>query len=245
MCGRYTLSNVEALKAAITALLGVSPEDFSPRYNVAPTQAVPVVVGAQADPDNGLGEPDEHRAPGPHLVKMHWGTQWLDGKGKAQLGLNARSEKANFTRYRHALQERRCLIPANGFFEWDRSAKPPTPYLFSVSSWPAFWMAGVWEEATDEHVAGFLVLTTGPNALVAPIHDWMPAILGDAAARQWLKPGAITPARAKELCASYPAGEMSAKIVSRVINNARNDTNECIEPFMEVKSTGKCPDELF
>jgi len=217
MCGRYTLHDAKAFAAAVDRLgIKAAEKIFRQRYNVAPTQTMPVVLRRED-------------SPAPALELMEWGPRYLQWESEPQLSINARSEKATFTRFKYAVQRRRCLVPANGFFEWDRSTKPGTPYLFSVIDSPAFWIAGAWEETTDEFAEAFLVFTTEPNDLVGRIHDRMPAILDDAAALAWLTPGELTAARIREICATMPADRMTSIRVSQAVNNARNDTPECIQ----------------
>jgi len=226
MCGRYTLLDVQQAEKALRRLGVIIKDGLPVRYNVAPTQTMPVVVGL---------------ANGPILLAMRWGSHWRDDQGKVQLSINARSEKATFTRFKHAVTQRRCIVPADGFFEWDRSKKPSTPYLFRMATTETFWMAGAWEERTGEFPDGYLVFTTAPNALVAPIHDRMPAILTDEAARAWLQPGPIATSQIKELCATYPADKMNALIVGPAVNNARNDGPECVAPAGPIPS--ETPDQ--
>lgn len=176
---------------------------------------------------------------------MRWGSQWRDENNRVQLSINARSEKAAYTRFKHAVESRRCLVPASSFFEWDRSKEPSIPHLFGVTGQGAFWIAGAWEEPTAEFGAGYLVLTTKPNDLVQRIHDRMPVILRDDAARAWLSPGHLSQGKINEFCPSYPAAEMSDTVVSLLANNARNDGPECVEPYHAPDPSVTRPGELF
>ena len=216
MCGRYTLAKAEATKAALERLgIEIAKEASLPtRYNVAPTQTMPIVRGCEK----------------PELIAMRWGSNWRDEKNKVVLSINARSEKSSYTRFKDAVQGRRCLVPADGFYEWDRSKTPSVPHLFQTEGRSPFWIAGAWEEQTEEFPAGYFVLTTAPNEMVGRIHDRMPAILTDETARAWLQPGPLTGSKIKELCATYPAEKMTDTIVGPAVGSARNDSPECIQP---------------
>lgn len=217
MCGRYTLQNTAALRDLYRQLGVETAMEFVRRFNVAPSQDVPVVVA------NGAGQPEARI--------MRWGVGWINEDSQPVQTINARSERLAFTRFKHAAQNRRCLVPACGFFEWSAETKPKTPYLFRVAGWEAFWIAGIWEGKSDEFVEGCLVLTTAPNDLVEPVHNRMPVIMGELAARSWLKPGPIEPKSLRMLCASFPSPLMTCTRVSPIVNNARNDSPECVAPI--------------
>ncbi|NOT97174.1 MAG: SOS response-associated peptidase [Nitrospira sp.] len=216
MCGRYTLAKAEPTKAALERLgIEIAKDASLPtRYNVAPTQTMPIVRG---------GEKAE-------LMAMRWGSNWRDKDNKIVLSINARSEKASFSRFKHAVKDRRCLVPADGFYEWDRSKTPSVPHLFQTTGGNPFWIAGAWDEQTEEFPAGYLVFTTAPNAMVGQIHDRMPVILTDEMARAWLQPGPLTGSKIEELCAPYPAEQMRDTIVGPAVSSTRNDSPECVQP---------------
>lgn len=215
MCGRYTLAHAEAAKAALERLgIKMSNEVALPtRYNVAPTQIMPVVRGDK-------------------LTAMKWGVMRTI-QGKPKLVINARSETAatKFS-FRDNVKSRRCIIPADGFFEWLRSpdGKTRTPYWFRVKGGEPFWIAGIYDEASETVPPTSIPLTTAPNELIAPIHDRMPVILDDSLAKEWLSDSALTPERVSAICLSYPATAMSADQVNPIVNNARNDVPACIAP---------------
>ncbi len=216
MCGRYVLREViklrEKLEKLRTRKLGL---EVVPRFNVAPTQEMPVVIN------------DE----GPAETRMRWGPMYPLAAGKPGLLVNARSETvAAKSLFRDSLRRRRCLIPADGFYEWHRLAKVKLPYLFERRDGATFWMAGLYEEAAGDVPRSFLVLTTGPNEVMAPVHDRMPVMLDDAAAAEWLAPGAITAARVQALCVPFPAAAMTARRVGTLVNSARFDSPACLEP---------------
>lgn len=106
------------------------------------------------------------------------------------------------------------------------------PFYIRCKGEPTFWIAGLhWPESESEP-GNYILLTTGPNELVATVHDRMPVILNDGAAKEWLAPGPLLPGRMAGLCASYPASEMVADAVGTLVNNARNDVPECVEIAM-------------
>ena len=231
MCGRYTLAHAEAAKAALERLgLKIAKEVSLPtRYNVAPTQIMPVVTGGAE----------------PALVALYWGhLAQFSPDAKPTLLINGRSELAAEKRtFKQAVAEHRCVVPADGFFEWLRTqgGKVRVPYHIRRKDGRTFWIAGLHWPATDDQPAHYILLTTGPNELMAQIHDRMPVIMDDAAAREWLAGGPLQPGRMSTLCASYPAELMTADRVDPLVNNARNDGPECIVPVKHSSSDDQLP----
>lgn len=207
MCGRYIIRGVEELndRFNVRDLVAV----MQPRFNVAPSQWLPVVVGGT-----------ERR-----LVVMQWGLipSWArEPKGF----INARAETvAEKPAFRQAVRSRRCLAPADGFYEWQRTGRTKTPYFIGLRDGGLFAFAGiydVWSGPVGELIESYAILTTVPNAVMAPIHDRMPVILRREAEETWLDPAAgldeLLP-----LLGPYPAGEMQAYAVSPRVNAPRND----------------------
>jgi len=221
MCGRFTLIiPVDELQQSFPWLL-VHPE-LLPRYNIAPTQLVAVA------PNTG-----ENR-----IELFRWGLipSWAkDPKIGARM-INARSETlAEKPSFRAAYRQRRCLVLADGFYEWRKEPgrKTKTPFYLQLKSGEPFAFAGLWEvwQAPDGlAVPSCTIITTRPNALVAPIHNRMPVILRPEAYQQWLDPAEQPPAQLQPLLQPYPAEEMTAYPVSRLVNNPRNDLPDCILP---------------
>ncbi len=223
MCGRFTLAlspeDVAALlqlNADLDAELGLTP-----RWNVAPGQ--PVVAAAAP-------------APGaePEAALFKWGLvpSWAKDPAVGNRMINARSETAaEKPSFRAAWRSRRCLIPADGFYEWERKGKARRPWIFRVTDEPGFCFAGLWETWTPpegDTLHTCTVLTTEANELLATMHDRMPVILRGDDREAWLKADAGDPLL-HELCVPLPAGLMSAHPVSTLVNSPRNDVPECAE----------------
>lgn len=219
MCGRYTFTNPDAVKAALEAL-DVEIEAALPRrFNVAPTQEMPVVVAREG---------------GVACLSMKWGIVPFFARkdAKPMQLINARSETvASKPTFKQSVQKRRCVVPADGFFEWKRDPDgTKTPYFIRLRTESPFWIAGIYEAAGGDVPAGYALLTTGPNELMKPIHDRMPVILSTDRAKAWLQPGALENEQIAAFCTSYKADEMRADEVSRIVNNARNDVPDCVVP---------------
>ncbi len=179
MCGRFRLTRPEKLAARFA----IEPDDdWVPRYNIAPTQDIPVI----------RQHPEKPKRFGP---QMRWGLI-PSGAKDASVGykmINARAETvATRPAFRDALKQRRCLIPADGFYEWVRNGKAKTPFCFTMVDDSLFAFAGIWEQwknPAGQLVETCSIITTTPNALCADVHDRMPVILPDEAYELWLDPG--------------------------------------------------------
>jgi len=218
MCGRYTLQAPAAVAVAYPVAASLL-ESQGARYNIAPSQSLPVVFGA--------GE----RAA---AACMAWGfvPAWERAAKPRLAPTNARSEEAlQKPMFRAALQQRRCLVPADGFYEWRRvGEKTKIPHLIRLTGGRPFAMAGIYEAATEFRPATFALLTTGPNELMTPIHDRMPVILTPEGERRWLAEEGLDEAALRQLATPFPAAEMEACTVSSLVNNARHDSPDCARP---------------
>jgi putative SOS response-associated peptidase YedK len=218
MCGRYTLTQAEKALGRLIPLEEWKQiwEGRWQRFNVAPTQQMPIVFSREG-----------RRVP----AIMRWGFVpfYERDKPKPQAMINARSEtivsKAAFKR---AAQKQRCLVPADGFFEWKRDGKDKTPYYFTLRGDEPFAFAALWEPATATLPAGFLLLTTGPNELMAPIHDRMPVIVQTERYDEWLSNEPLDADGFAQLCSAYPASEMAARPISSLVNSPKNDGPEIL-----------------
>jgi putative SOS response-associated peptidase YedK len=219
MCGRYTLKTPAGRLAEEFGFDGPLP-DLPPNYNVAPTQQVAAV----------LAEGGERR-----LEMLRWGLvpPWADDPQIGSRMINARSETApEKPSFRRAFRERRCLIPADGFYEWKRTNGGKQPYYIRMEGERPFAFAGLWESWTrggEGEIRSCTILTTGANSLVGDIHDRMPVIVAPDAYDLWLDPEAER-VELYGLLAPYPEDEMEAYPVSRFVNSPSNNDPRCIEP---------------
>jgi putative SOS response-associated peptidase YedK len=219
MCGRYTLKATGAEVAEVFGLDDVP--DLTPRYNIAPTQVVPIV----------------RRAPGGahrELARARFGLLpfWAGKERPRASMINARCETV-FSRpaFRTAARERRCLVPADGFFEWRREGRRKAPWYFRLREGRAFAFAGLWERARGpdgEPIESFSILTTVPNDLVREVHDRMPVILAPEQHALWLDPALCDEAALRPLFAPYSAEAMVGYPVGSRVNSPANDDPDCI-----------------
>jgi putative SOS response-associated peptidase YedK len=149
--------------------------------------------------------------------------------------INARSESvADKPAFRAAIRRRRCLVPADGFFEWQRQGKARQPYFIQMADQRPFAMAGLWEswEGPDHRVIeSCTILTTRPNELMEPIHDRMPVILPDESCTEWLDPGGSDPEPLKRFLVPFNAEPMKLHPVGTYVNRPENEGPECIAPI--------------
>lgn len=219
MCGRFTMTSTT--EQIIDLFATGSVPNVEPHYNVAPTQDV---LAAR------LNEDGEREA-----VAMRWGLVpfWADDPKIGSRMINARSESVHTKpAFREAFERRRCLVAADGFFEWRREGKQKQPYWIRLSSEEPFAFAGLWERwrAPDgDRLETCTILTTKPNELVRPLHDRMPVILHRADHALWLDADAGREAVAR-LFEPFPAEEMKAIAVSARVNSVTNDDPGCVEP---------------
>jgi putative SOS response-associated peptidase YedK len=222
MCGRFTLRATPTQLAEMFDVLRW-PEVI-PRYNIAPTQTV---VAIRAARDGNTRE----------LVFLKWGLipSWAkDAKIGSSL-INARSDTAAIKpSFRSAIRKRRCLIAADGFYEWKAlpEVKTKQPLFISLKSSALFAFAGLWEHWTDPAGAAVetcSILTSGANSLLASFHDRMPVILDRAEYDRWLDPREQDPAAVQSLLDEWPAEDMQVTPVSTLVNSPRNDSPLCLE----------------
>jgi putative SOS response-associated peptidase YedK len=221
MCVRYTLHKTDAALGAISKALDLpleAPDWARPRYNVSLTDTMPVVASK--------GDKTGVRA-------MRWGLVPLGERGgsRPRLLANARSETAaKLPAFRRAIAERRCLVPANGFYEWMTSAGVKRPHLFTLCGEEPFAFAGIWDPAADDFPETYCILTTAPNELVARVHDRMPVILTADTMPRWLGDTPLAAEELKALVGPIAAGRMASRPVSRFVSNSRNEGPGCLAP---------------
>jgi putative SOS response-associated peptidase YedK len=226
MCVRYTLHKSDAALGAISRALGVpleTPDWAGPRFNVSLASSMPVVAC-------GAGQPG--------VRAMSWGLVPFGelGKPRPQLLANARSETAaKLPAFRRGTAERRCLVPANGFYEWMSSGGVKQPHLFTLRDEEPFAFAGIWNPAAGQLPETYCILTTRPNDLVARVHNRMPVILTAETMPRWLGERPLAVEELSLLVRPIAAERMESRPVSRFVSNSRNEGPGCLAP----------PDEAF
>jgi putative SOS response-associated peptidase YedK len=216
MCGRYTLRASAEDIAREFELAQIPP--WTPRYNIAPTQDVLAVRMHKGEREATL---------------LRWGLipSWTEDVKKAPLLINAKCETAAAKpAFRAAFERRRCLVLADGFYEWQTVGKRKQPYYYRLKGERPFAFAGLWEfwKQGEQIIRSCAILTTDANELTAAVHDRMPVLLDRDARRLWLDPQIDDPGKLEGICRPYPASEMVAARVNPVVNKAANDGPECI-----------------
>lgn len=221
MCGRFSLFSPEEILAA---MFGLEGGGFPPpSYNIPPARNVAAVRVAP----EGTAKRE--------LALLRWGLvpSWAKDPSIGNRMINARAETApDKPAFRSAFRRRRCLVPADGFYEWRKAGARKQPYYVRMADGRPFAFAGLWErwEGPDGAVVSCALLTTGPNDLLAPIRDRMPVILSPADYGAWLDPEGRDPAKLLPLLRPYPPGAMTAYPVRPLVNNPAADDSRCIEP---------------
>ena len=220
MCGRFTLHRPAKVLAEFD--LGGMPE-LAPRYNIAPTQQIFAVRQTYSGREGSL---------------FRWGLvpSWSAPlTGSAPL-INARADTvAGKPAFRSAFKKRRCLVPADAFYEWKTEGKKKLPHMFSLQGGGLLAIAGLWEvwEKDGERVESVCLITTEANEVVRAAHDRMPVILPPDARHAWLDP-ASDAGLLQSLLRPYPAEGMTCRQVNPALNNARNEGPECLEGPVQV-----------
>lgn len=218
MCGRFGLfSPAEILVAKFDMKQVIA--DLKPRYNVAPEQDIAVII-----------END-----GRNLVDMRWGLIpfWTKEPASDFSTINARAETIEIKpTYRNSFKNRRCLIPADGFYEWKGKVGSKTPYFIRLKSREPFAFAGLydlWESPIAEVISSATIVTTGPNELLSPIHNRMPVILSVEEYDTWLTKEKVDPSLLKAMLNPYPSDDMESYGVSTYVNSPFNEGSRCID----------------
>lgn len=220
MCGRYTLARSQQ---ELSERFGIKQlfVDLEPRYNIAPSQSVPVVIS-----DEGERK----------LQAYQWGLipAWVKDLQKTKPLINARCEslieKASF---KNSFKKRRCIVPAEGFFEWKKQGAQKRPMFIHSADSELIAFAGIWDEWRTEEgtpVRTFCIITTEANSLVSDVHDRMPAILDKDAEAKWLDESINDPQQLMELLHPCPENRLKMHEVSPRVNSFKEDCAELIEP---------------
>jgi putative SOS response-associated peptidase YedK len=226
MCGRYRLSRSKQLIEEYFESVSEEAE-WSPRYNLAPTQPVPVI---RQNPRQPIRE----------LRLMRWGliASWTKDSAVGAPMINARSETVGTKpAFREAFKARRCLIPANGYYEWQSRGKLKQPYCFELDHGELFGFAGIWEQWNDASAGTretCAILTTTANSLTSAVHERMPVILDRADYDLWLDPRRLEVGAVSDLLRPYEARRMRCFPVGARINRVANDDEECSQAIKAV-----------
>ncbi len=221
MCGRYTLRT--HLNQLLQLYAAKSQVEWKPRYNIAPTQQVAAV---RSLPDSTSRE----------LVLLRWGLvpAWADDLKIGSRMINARAETlAEKPSFKTALRRRRCLVLADGFYEWRTEGQSKQPFCIRMKDARPFAFAGLWERWTKSGspIETCTIITTNANTLMSELHDRMPVILSPAAADVWLDQKIGQSELLLSLLGPYPDDEMEAYPVSTLVNSPKNESSECIVPI--------------
>jgi putative SOS response-associated peptidase YedK len=221
MCGRFALAADNETVAQQFELSLPEGMNLAPRYNIAPTQPVAAVRLSRGQRE---------------LTHFHWGLipSWSQDAKMGSRLINARSETVtDKPSFRTAFKRRRCLIPASGFYEWQKLNGSKQPLYIQPTEEALFAFAGLWElwhSADGGEIESCTILTTTPNELMAQIHNRMPVIVEPGDYDLWLEPG-DDPEQGLHLLRPFPSHKMAAYPVSTLINSPRNDSPECIAPL--------------
>jgi len=226
MCGRFT-ATFEFSDIRVRWNLDLDLPKYTRRFNVAPEQVsptIPVIVR-----HNGVNE----------CRLMHWGLipHWAADPSIGNRMINARAETlTELPSFKSLVNGGRCIIPADGFYEWRKEGKRKVPMWVHLKTKEPFALAGlwdVWRKPDGKRVESFTIITTEPNELLRPIHNRMPVILDRDNEEQWLDSSRTPFVKAQSLLKSYPEDLMDAHDVSLIVNSAKYDGPECIEPVSD------------
>ena len=218
MCGRFTLT-LESI--VISERFRVPLDDWQPQYNIAPSQLCPIVLM------------ENHQR---HLDFMHWGLipHWSNDKKSSYKLINARIESVKSKPiFRKLFRTKRCLVPADGFFEWRKSPGGKIPFRITLKNGHLFAFAGlwdVWHNSAEEEVKSFTILTTEANSMLSGLHNRMPIMLKKENEGNWLNPD-IPLEKLDMVLKPIPPEELILYEVSNVVNSWKIDNLKCIQPL--------------
>jgi putative SOS response-associated peptidase YedK len=223
MCGRFTI----AISVGFYDRFQVSRDATLPlasHFNITPGQEIPVITGSEG-----------HR----ELILMTWGLvpYWAKDRRTGHHPINARAESlTERPMFSHLLEGRRCLIPASGFFEWKKTGKGKVPYYIHRKNDALFAFAGLYDvwKGVEPSLCSCTIITTAPNPVVAPLHDRMPAILHQEDEAVWLAGRLPDQETLSRILAPYPAEDLEAYRISRMVNDTSIDSSDVIEPLTDM-----------
>lgn len=220
MCGRFSLTIESVIFAE---RFGVPLTEWHPRYNLAPSQLCPIIIME-----------NEKRK----LESMNWGLipHWSKDKKHGYSMINAKVETVRIKRsFKKLFQTHRCLVVADGFYEWKKTSSGKIPYRITLKSSEPFAFAGLWDEwrgEQGEKIKSFTILTTQSNQLVSELHDRMPVILKRENESLWLDIDLYNDhEKMEKVLTPYPENEMKIYLVSNIVNSWKNDDVSCIQPL--------------
>lgn len=220
MCGRFTLHLSPELLGSVFGVK--TPLQLTPRYNIAPSQMVPVVRSC-ADDSNRVD-----------LLKWGLVPSWAKDPAIGNKLINARSETVHEKpSFRHAIKNQRCIVPASGFYEWSTSGGSKQPWYIKLKDNSPMAFAGLWEcwhSPAGTPLETFCILTTAANSFMASLHDRMPVILQQEDYSTWLNPDIHEPLQLYRLFQPSPSGSLAAFKVSTIVNSPAHESPECIAP---------------
>ena len=220
MCGRYSLTRPEEVPDVLAPVLDdpALPVGFAPRYNIAPTQTLPIVANREK-----------------RVIELaRWGLvpSWADDLSIGARLINARGESlSQKPAFRDAFARRRCLVPADGFYEWKRAGKKKQPYFIHPAPRHAFAFAGLWASwrAPDRTwVISYTIITCPASPLVAPLHDRMPVVVAPEDFDRWLTREPLDPDALQDIVAPADPAGWTIEPVSEAVNRVENDGPECV-----------------
>ncbi len=224
MCGRFAQkTKPKNLAKKFQIVLKVGLESIKPRFNIAPSSLVPCI----RVPFNETK---------PVMETLKWGLvpSWAKDPAIGFKLANARAETmAEKPSFRSAFKKQRCLVPADGFYEWDQKTKPKQPFYFYMKNEEPFCLAGLWEfwkpkDGKGEPIQSFTLITTEANSILAPVHDRMPVILEEKDFEAWLDPRNQDVEKLKQFLKPFPASQMASYPVSLYMSNTRNEGPQCL-----------------
>ncbi len=224
MCGRFT-NNAKPEQIKTEFNVGVkNPNLFQPRFNIAPSQMIDVVLA-----------PESERI----LSQLKWGLvpSWSKDAPTSKGLINARAETiTEKPSFREAFKSRRCIIPASGFYEWQKKGTgAKQPFYFYLNDKDVFGFAGLWEEWLDKQTGELLetctIITTEANEVLKPVHERMPVILKAESYDEWLDAKVKNTEKLQRLLVPYPADEMNSHVVSRSVNIPDSDSPDLVKPM--------------
>jgi putative SOS response-associated peptidase YedK len=217
MCGRFTLHTPAAQIKEAFHLPDIPAQELKPRYNIAPSQDIPII----RDTDTGR-----------EIVMARWGLipSWSKASKSKYSTINARIESvAEKPTYRTPFKQRRCLIPADGFYEWKHVDNTKIPHHIRMKDGKVFAFAGLWDHWEDENIESCSIIVMPSTEIMKPIHERMPAIIAPAHYDYWLDSRVTDKQEIMQYLTSAPSSQLTAYPVSTWVNSPNNDDKRCIQ----------------